>query len=364
MPSINHMKDYYKILGLDKSATKEDVKKAFRKIAHEHHPDKTKNDPSSSQKFKEASEAYSVLSDDKKRQQYDTFGSGYSNGSGFNPGNFGGFDFSGFTNGSNVEFDLGDIFGDIFGGNRGSARKSARGSDISVDLRISFEESVFGVEKEIRLTKNSSCSACNGSGAETGSSMETCAVCSGKGRINETRRSFIGVFTTQRTCDHCHGRGKIPRNTCSTCRGSGISERTQEIIVKIPSGIEDGEMIRLNGMGEAIAGGVPGDMYVKIHVKPHAHIRKEGLNLVAGLQIKLSDALLGANVSFISLDGDIDISIPEGTSTGDLLRIRGKGVPGNNGKRGDLLIEVTVKMPKKLSKRARTIIEELKKDDI
>ncbi|MFA6602072.1 MAG: DnaJ domain-containing protein, partial [Candidatus Paceibacterota bacterium] len=285
------MKDYYKTLGLDKSASKDDIKKAFRKLAHEHHPDKTKNDPVSSAKFKEASEAYSVLSDDDKRKQYDMFGSAGPGGpstssgqggfGGFNGGQgFGGFDFSGFQqgNGQNFEFDLGDIFSDFFGQSSGRRQtaQNRRGTDISVDLLISFSESIFGVEKDLLVDKASKCLTCSGSGAEPGSSMEKCQTCKGKGQVTETRRSFLGMFNTVKVCPECQGSGQIPKIKCGTCRGSGVTERKQEISVKIPAGIEDGQMIRLTNMGEAIPFGVSGDLYVRIHVQAHPTIRKEG----------------------------------------------------------------------------------------
>jgi len=372
------MKDYYKTLGVDKAASKEDIKKAFRKLAHQYHPDKTKNDPAASQKFKEASEAYSVLSDDGKRKQYDTFGSagpgmgsqgGYGS-AGFDPSGFGGFngagfDFSGFQQGTNggVEFDLGDLFGDFFGGGRRQARQE-RGHDISIDIEISFEESIFGVERDIIVTKSSQCLTCNGSGAEPGSGMDQCTTCNGKGKINETRRSFIGVFTTTRVCPECHGRGQMPRTRCHSCHGAGVLEREQEIIAKIPPGIEDGEMIRLGGMGEAVANGTPGDLYVKVHVRPHAHIRKQGQDLITDLSVKLTQAVLGGAIPLPTLDGDIELSIPEGTNTGDVLRVRGKGVPNERGKRGDLLVRVAVDMPRKLSKAARQALEGLKREGL
>lgn len=363
------MKDYYKTLGVEKGASKEDIKKAFRKLAHEHHPDKTKNDPASAQKFKEASEAYSVLSDENKRRQYDTFGSagpgaGGFGGAGFNPQDFAGFDFSGFQNAQGgVEFDLGDIFGDFFGGGRRQAQ-TQRGRDISIDIQIAFEESIFGVERDIIVTKTAQCLACHGNGAEPGSSMETCKTCNGKGKINETRRSFIGVFSTTRTCDACHGKGQVPKNKCHTCHGHGVLERQQEITVKIPPGIEDGEIVRLGGMGEAVSAGVPGDMYVKVHVKPHQYIRKQGQDLVTELKIRLTQALLGSKIPLRTLDGEIELGIPEGTNTGDVLRVRGKGVPNERGKRGDLLIHVAVDMPKKLSKAARKALDELKNEGL
>lgn len=362
------MKDYYKILGVDKGASKEDIKKAFRRQAHQYHPDKNKNDPAAAQKFKEASEAYSVLSDDNKRRQYDTFGpagpgfnTGHGGFGGFNPKDFGGFDFSGFTQGNGVEFDLGDIFGEFFGNGRRQARES-RGRDIYIDIEISFEESIIGVEKNIVLTKSSRCQTCAGTGARPGSSMDTCKTCNGKGRVNESRRSFMDVFSTTRVCDMCHGRGQVPKEKCPTCHGRGVNEREQEIIAKIPPGIEDGEMIRLGGMGDVIPYGAPGDLYVKIHVKSHPHLRKEGLNLVTDLDLKLTSALSGATVPLQTLDGEIELSVPEGTNSGDILRIKGKGVPSERGKRGDILVRVHVIMPKRLSKEAKKAVEKLKEE--
>jgi molecular chaperone DnaJ len=356
------MKDYYKILGIEKSASKDEIKKAFRKLAHEYHPDKTKGDDAASAKFKEASEAYAVLSDDQKRQQYDTFGSG--GGPGFNGGGFNGFDFSQFTQGANgqgFEFDLGDIFGDFFGGRQRAQQR--RGRDISIDIQVSFEESIFGVERDILVTKTSKCLTCEGSGAAAGTSMDTCKTCNGKGKINETRRSFIGVFNTTRVCDSCHGKGQVPKEKCQTCSGDGVLERQQEIVVKIPPGMEDGEMIRLGGMGEAISNGQPGDLYVKVHVKAHPLIKKEGVNLIMDHKIKLTHAITGEEQTIRTLDGDLEIKIPSGSNTGDILRIKGKGVPHGN-KRGDLFVRILVDMPKKLSRSASKLIEELKKEGL
>jgi len=365
-------KDYYKILGVDKSASGDDIKKAFRKLAHEHHPDKKDGN---ADKFKEANEAYGVLSDENKRRQYDTYGSAFQNGAGaggFNPNDFGGgFDFSGFQQGgfggANVEFDLGDIFGDFFGGG-GRRQQQRRGSDISVDVPISFEESIFGVERTIVLNKTSVCAECAGSGAKRGAKMKTCHTCNGKGKVSEVRRSIIGSFQTTRTCDTCHGSGKEPEEKCPICYGAGIQKRNQEIKVKIPSGLEDGEMIRLTGAGEAVSGGTSGDLYIKVHVKSHSIWHKDGHNLATDLSIKLSDALLGTNHTLKTLDGDIILKIPEGVAHGEILRIKGKGVPttprGKDGHRGDALITIHITMPRKLSKDARRAIEDLKKEGI
>ncbi|MCX6715824.1 MAG: J domain-containing protein [Candidatus Taylorbacteria bacterium] len=306
------MKDYYKTLGIDKSASKEDIKKAFHKLAHEHHPDKTKNDPVSSQKFKEASEAYSVLSDDNKRKQYDMFGSagpsgfnpgaggfrGGFGGAGFNPQDFAGFDFSGFQGGfqngqGGVEFDLGDLFGEFFGG----GRRPRRGRSITVDIEISFKESIFGVEKDITIDK-------------------------------------------------------------------------ERFTVKIPPGIEKGQGLRIKDKGENGQGG-RGDLIVRVWVKDHPSFRKEGFNIITELSIKLTMALAGGVVELETLDGRIELKIPAGTSHGEILRVKGKGVPyetqglwSGSGRRGDLMVVTHVVMPRKLSKEAQRLIDELKKEGL
>ena len=294
-------KDYYKTLGIDKSASKDDIKTAFRKLAHQYHPDKGGGNEA---KFKEVSEAYSVLSDDKKRQQYDTFGSAgptgggtYSgNYGGFNGQDFGGFDFSQFQGGNGgMEFDLGDIFSDIFGGGR--RQRVRKGQDITVDLEISFSESVFGVEKEFSLTKNH-------------------------------------------------------------------SSKAEKIKVKVPADINNGETIRLRGAGETIPDGQPGDLYISISVRRDPLFQKAGKNILTEINIKLSDALLGMKYPLKTLDGDIELKIPEGVNNGELLRIKDKGVPFDNRHRGDLLIKVKIKMPNRLSRTARKIIEELRNEGI
>jgi len=357
-------KDYYKILGVDKNASKDDIKKAFRKLAHQYHPDKTGGDET---KFKEANEAYSVLSDDSKRQQYDTFGSAGPGGTGFGgfggQGGFGGFDFSGFNqNGQGFEFDLGDIFGDFFGG--GGRQRTPRGRDIQVDIEISFKEAVFGMERKIHVTKTSKCDTCNGDGAKPGAGFKTCDTCHGKGQVNETKRSFLGNISTVRTCSACHGTGQIPKENCPTCHGAGVLNKNQELTIKIPPGINNGEMMRLSGAGEAVTGGVPGDLYVKIHVEEHPIFVKEGHNLLMDLDIKLSKALLGGEETIETLDGDITLKIPEGVAYGEVLRVKGKGVPNEKGKRGDLLVRINVEIPKRLSRSARKLVDELKNEGL
>jgi len=359
-------KDYYKILGIDKKASKEEIKKAFRKLAHKHHPDKKTGDENL---FKEASEAYSVLSDDKKRAEYDSYGRIFSGTDGFSAqgGSASGWDFSNFAgNGQfsgfqNAEFDLGDIFNEFFGGQRERMR---RGRDISIDLQVSFKDIVFGTSRSVLLTKVSQCSACGGSGSKEGSKLETCSVCNGSGKIHETKSSLLGTFTSVRVCSTCHGTGKVPKEKCTTCKGQRIARKEEEIVITIPAGINDGEMIRLTGAGEATSGGASGDLYVKIHVTPHPLFRKEGTNLVMDLNIKLTDALLGSTYTVSTLDGDIKVKIPAGISFGEILRVRNKGVVISRGKRGDLLIRIQIKLPAKISREAKDLITKLHDEGI
>lgn len=357
-------KDYYEILGVEKGANQEEIKKAFRKLAHKYHPDKGGGD---ADKFKEASEAYSVLSDEKKRAEYDTYGKswngGTSQGGGFGFGDFDFSDFAGQTGqGGFQDFDLGDIFGDIFGGGR--REKTKRGRDISIDLAISFSESVFGVERKILITKTSICNECKGSGAKTGSETVTCNACNGKGKIHETKRSIFGTFSTQKECASCHGTGKIPREKCHKCKGAGVARGEEEIVVKIPAGVDNGEMVRLGGAGEAVRGGTSGDLYIKLHVEKHPTFRKEGSNLLMDLNVKLTQALLGGETTIKTLDGDLIIKIPEGVSHGEILRVRGKGVPTGRNSRGDIMIKINIQIPTKLSKNAKKIVEDLKKEGV
>ncbi len=353
-------KDYYETLGVDKKASKDEIKKAFRTLAHKYHPDKKTGDDA---KFKEINEAYSILSDDNKRAQYDAYGSNF-NASGGPQGGFGGFDFSQFTQGGQgggFEFDFGDLFGNAFGGGRAQAK---RGRDISIDIELSFEESVFGVERTVLLNKVSKCDVCSGTGAEKGSEMVKCDTCNGKGQIREVKRTFFGQFETTSICETCRGTGKIPKVKCHVCRGNGILKKESEIKVKIPAGIDHGEMIRLSGAGEAVSGGQTGDLYIKIYVKKHTVFRKEGQNLLMDLNVKLTDALLGGEETIRTLDGDIKVKIPEGVTHGEILRIKNKGVPYDKHYRGDILVKLHLLVPKRLSKEARKLVESLRKEGI
>lgn len=360
--------DYYKTLGVDKSASKEELKKAFHKLAHKHHPDKNKGDD---RKFKEVNEAYQVLSDDKKRSSYDQFGSadgpqGFGGGFGGGQGGFGGFDFSHQNGGMEFDMgDLGDIFGDFFGGGMGRGKQKIRkGRDLQTEISLSFEESIFGVEKKINLNKQSVCNVCNGTGAKVGTKMDTCRACNGQGQVREVRRSILGNFATTKTCEVCFGSGKIPSQKCSECRGAGVLKKNEEINVKIPSGVNNGESLRVRGRGEAVQGGETGDLYIKLNVKTHPIYTRDELNLMMNLKIKLTDALLGMTYDLKTLDGkNMEVKIPEGINHGEMLRVRGQGVPSNHG-RGDIIIRIHVDMPSRLSRSAKEVIEKLKEEGL
>ncbi|MDO8659675.1 MAG: molecular chaperone DnaJ [Candidatus Parcubacteria bacterium] len=365
------MKDYYETLGVNKGASKEEIKKAFYKLAHKYHPDKKGGNEA---QFKQVNEAYQVLSDDAKRSKYDQYGSGFENMNsaaggfgGSQQGGFGGFDFSGFQNG-NSDFDFGnlnDIFSDFFtGGMSGSRQQARRGRDISTEIQISFSDSIFGVNRKILITKTSSCLSCHGSGAKAGTKMETCKHCNGQGHIRETKRSFLGSISSTKVCEVCLGSGEVPKEKCDTCKGKGVLRREEEVSIVIPAGIRNGEMIRMTGYGEAVAKGTAGDLYIKINVAPHSVFKRDGNDLVMNLNLKLSDALLGTEYPIQTLDGDIKVTIPEGVTINEILRVRGKGVPMGKNKRGDLLIKLNIKLPSKISRKSRELIEELKKEGI
>jgi len=349
-------KDYYQILGLQKGASKDEVKKAFRKKAAEHHPDKKTGNE---EKYKEVTEAYSVLGDEKKKAEYDTYGQSFNGaGGGGNPFGGGGNPFGQ----GGMEFDMNDIFSQFgFGG--GGGQQKQRGRDISIDINLKFEEAVFGVTRKVLLTKNNTCTTCNGNGAKPGTSLDTCSTCNGQGKVREQRQSIMGSFTTVRECNTCYGSGKIPKERCGTCAGAGVAKTEEEISIKVPAGIQNGEVIRMTGRGEAIPHGQAGDLYIKIHADAHKTIKREGTTLSTTLPIKLTDALLGATYSVETLDGSTDIKIPAGVTHGELIRIKDKGVPSDRG-RGDFMVRVSVETPKKLSKKARKLVEELQGEGI
>lgn len=355
------MKDYYQILGVPRNASQEEVKKAYRKLAHQFHPDKTGG---SEEKFKEVNEAYQVLGSEQKRAQYDRFGSA-------------GFDNAGRGNGSGVEWDfsnsaqgfegvdLGDIFGDMFGfGSPGYGRQTPRGRDIAIDIELQFSEAAFGVNRTMLLRKTAVCAACNGSTEEPGTKSKTCAHCNGSGSVHETRRSFLGSFTKLHMCSTCRGTGHVPETPCHACRGVGVAQASEEITISVPAGVSDGEMIKLVGKGEAVAGGVMGDLYVKIHVLPSKKFSRSGFDISTILEISVTDGLLGTEKQVETLEGILRVQIPIGTASNSILRIRGKGIPRQRGGRGDLLITILIKPPRKLSKKAKELLEELKKEGI
>ncbi len=358
-------KDYYAILGVDRKATKDDIKKAFRKLAQKHHPDKGGDE----NKFKEVTEAYSVLSNERKRREYDSYGrtfAGGGGGGGFDPSQFSGAQGQGSPFG---EFDFSDIFsgfsgfGDIFNGG-GTTQQTVRGRDISIDIEIPFREAVMGIKRSVLLAKVSKCETCGGSGAKKGTKMKECTVCGGSGRVHETRNSVFGAFSAVRACNECEGTGKIPTEHCNTCNGHGVQRREEEISVSVPAGIDDGEMIRLPGQGEAIKNGTSGDLYIKIHVKPHPIFKKEGTNIVMDLPVKITDALLGSTVPITLVDDKVlEVNIPKLSSAEETLRVRGKGIRTQN-VQGDLLIRVTIALPKKISSRAKKAISQLKEEGL
>lgn len=357
-------KDYYHILGVDRSASADDIKKAFRKMAHQYHPDKEGGDEA---RFKEASEAYSVLGDAEKRKQYDQFGSagpqGFGGGGGFNPNDFSGFDFSGFGGQQgNMEFDLGDIFSSFFGGGVGRS-KQRRGEDASVILELTFKESILGARKTISVFMPTACSTCSGTGGDPSAGTTQCSTCKGSGQVRHVRSSILGQIQSTAPCDTCGGTGTIPKKKCAACDGAGIKKEQVSFDLDIPAGVENGSRLKVRGKGPAIKGGAPGDLYVSIRVKNTTRFEKDGNDLLTRLSVPLSASLLGTNVSFETLDATVSLEIPAGSRHGDVLTLRGKGVPGGRTP-GDILITLDVTMPKKLSKKAKELLEQLKGEGI
>jgi len=347
-------KDYYKILGIDKNASADEVKRAFRTLAHKHHPDKQGGDEA---KFKEANEAYQVLGNPEKREQYDQYGSNFDN---MGAGGFGSAQgFGGFGGGGvniNME-DLGDIFGDIFGmgGGRTRTKTKSRGADIEMNLNISFKDSIFGVEKNIELYKNVSCEVCNGSGAEPGSNVNTCSECNGNGSVKKVQNTVFGAIARSVICPRCKGDGNIVEKQCKQCSGTGIRKKSITIKVKIPAGIRSGETLRITGAGESVGGnGVPGDLYINISVDPSQRFKREGNNILMTTPLDFKTAVLGGSIEVDTLINKMKIKIPAGTQSGQVFRLKGQGVA----ERGDLLVEVFITVPEKLSRKQKKILEE------
>ncbi len=361
-------RDYYEVLGVDKSASAEEIKKAYRKMAIKYHPDKNPGDKEAEEKFKEAAEAYSVLSDADKKARYDQFGHAGVEGSG--PDFSGGF--------GNLNDILNDLFGGAFGGGFGGfsgfgggfggqrgqrQQRVYRGRDIRVRVKLTLEEIAKGVEKEISIEKNVPCSECGGKGAKNSSDIKTCPACQGSGQVQRVVNSFLGQTVTYSTCQQCGGEGKIISNPCRSCNGTGLVRKRETIKVKIPAGVESGMQLTLQGEGHAAKNnGINGDLLVVIEEHEHANLKREGNNLYYTKVISVVDAMLGAEVSIPCLDGDYKIKVDAGTQSGEVVRLRGRGLPSVNGYggTGDLYVKIAVWIPKKLSKEEKEIIESLR----
>ncbi|MCR5186758.1 MAG: molecular chaperone DnaJ [Clostridia bacterium] len=364
-------RDYYEVLGVDRNASDEDLKKAFRKLAKKYHPDANPdNKEEAEKKFKEVNEAYEVLSDKQKRQMYDQFGFNapgaggqgggyYSYGSGFD--GFGGFsDFGDFS-------DLGDIFSSFFGGGSSRARSSnsiRRGNDLKINIDITFEEAYKGIEKEISINRNEICTSCKGSGAKSGTGAEKCSACNGSGKIRQVVTTPFGQMQTQKTCSTCNGTGKVIKEPCPECKGKGRIKKTVKIKVKIPEGIDEGQTIVLKGEGESgYNGGPSGDLYIVIHLKKHSIYTRKAEHVLCDIPITFTNAALGTELKIPMVDGSVEkYKIPEGTQTGTKFTIKNKGFKSVNGNwRGDFVFTVIVQTPKKLTHEQRMLMVELAK---
>lgn len=345
----NVKRDYYEVLGISREATEQEIKSAYRKLAMQYHPDRNPNNPDAEEKFKECSEAYSVLCDVEKRASYDRFGhAGVNNG--------GGFDSSSFQDFSEI---FGDFFGfgDLFGGGARRGSRAQRGPDLREDLTLEFEDAVFGKETQVSVKRHETCGDCRGTGAAPGKTPVSCRTCAGRGQV----RFQQGFFSMAHTCPTCQGVGSVITDPCPKCKGQGRVVRQKTVEVKIPAGVENGTRIRFSGYGEAGAyGGPAGDLYVVLHVKEHAFFEREGTDLHCVIPISYAQAALGTEIEVPTLDGSHNLKVPEGVQSGTTLRIRGKGVPVLNGHgKGDLFVEVRVQTPNKLNKRQRELLQEL-----
>jgi len=360
-------RDYYEVLGVSKSASADEIKKAFRRLAVQHHPDK---ESGNEEKFKEINEAYDVLKDAQKRQRYDQFGhagvGGASGGGGYGGGNpfegFGGF------NGQNINFDFGGGFGDIFdqffgGGGSNRSRGPKKGRDIEVQLQLTFEEAIFGLEHDMSLDLEDTCEHCKGTTVEPGYELKTCPTCHGAGQQTRVMNTMFGAIQQTVPCETCHGAGKVPEKVCSVCHGTGTKRKKQTVKVKIPAGIDDGATIRLSGRGEAIGGGEKGDLYIHIRVKAHKHFTREGDIILSEEHVSMIDAALGTEIDVETVDGPIRMKVPAGTQSGTDFKLSGHGVPHlrNEDKRGAHIVSVVVDTPTKLSRKQKQILESFHK---
>ena len=341
-------RDYYEILGVERSADEREIKKAYKRLAMKFHPDRNPDNPESEEKFKEAKEAYEILSDAQKRAAYDKFGHAGVDPNQAGPGGFGG--------GADFGDVFGDIFGDIFGGGRRSQR-AARGADLRYNMELTLEEAVRGVSKEIKVPTLVECDECHGSGARTGTSAQTCPTCHGSGQVQMRQ----GFFAVTQACPHCHGKGKIITDPCRKCHGDGRVQKTKTLSVKIPAGVDTGDRIRLAGEGEAGEFGAPaGDLYVQVHVKDHPIFVRDGNNLYCEIPISFTTAALGGEVAVPTLDGRLMLKIPAETQSGRMFRLRGKGVRSlRSGSEGDLLCKAVVETPVKLSDEQKELLKQL-----
>ncbi len=343
-------RDYYDVLGIEKGASKEEIKKAYRKLARKYHPDVNK-ESDAEDKFKEAKEAYEVLSDDQKRAQYDQFGHAGAGGQGF--GGFGDAgDFGGF----------GDIFDMFFGGGGRSRDPNAprQGEDVQYQVNLEFEEAVFGKEMDIQIPREEECGTCHGSGAKPGTKPETCTHCHGSGQLNQEQNTPFGRVVNRRVCPYCGGKGKVVKEKCATCHGDGRVKKTRKIHISIPAGIDEGQQIRVAGKGESgINGGPPGDLYVIVAIRPHDYFEREGDHIYCELPLTFTQAALGDEVEVPTVHGKVKLKIPAGTQSGKTFRLRGKGVPNVRGRgQGDQHIQVRVITPTKLTDRQKELLRE------
>ena len=355
-------RDYYEVLGVQKGASDDEIKKAYRKLAKKYHPDLNKDNPEAAEKFKEAAEAYDVLSDSEKRSRYDQFGhAGVDPNAGFGGGG------SGFGGGFGG-FDMGDIFDSFFGGGfggRGSRRNGpVRGNDIQQAIELTFEEAAFGCKKKVTIIRGESCDECGGSGAKKGTSPVKCARCGGTGQMRTVQNTPFGQFASTTTCNQCGGKGTTISDPCPVCNGSGQNRTKRELEVNIPAGIDHGQTVSLRGQGEAgLRGGGPGDLLITVYVKPSTVFTREGNNVYIDVPITFVQAALGCEIEIPTIDGKILQRIPEGTQHGTKFRLKGKGIPSiRGGVRGDQYVRVVVEIPKNLSSKQREILEEFAKE--
>ena len=353
-------RDYYEVLGVKKDASQDEIKKAFRKLTKENHPDLHPGDKACEERFKEANEAYEVLSDEDKRRKYDQFGfAAFDPNAGFNGGGFGGFEgFGGFGG-------FGDIFGDLFGGGFGGATRAnpnapRRGESLRATLNISFEEAAFGCKKEVTVARVEPCADCKGTGCAPGTTPEICPDCKGTGNVTVSQRTPFGVMQSSSPCSKCRGTGKIIHQPCKTCRGMGNIRRQHKVEIKVPAGIDDGQTINKPGGGNAGANGGPaGDLLVSIIVRPHPRFERDGTSVLLEQEISYAQAALGAEIEVPTLDGKVKLSIPEGTQPGAVFRLKGKGIPYLRGSgRGDQFVSVTVKVPKNLTSSQKELLRQ------